>query len=1057
MKKAWIYLFIATILAASGLMADWDPQDGHKMHYPQLPDPKGWDVCLRPMAIADDFMCRQSGPITDIHFWVSWKDDYIRQTPAWDIAIYSDGNGTPGKPLWRFKDGRITLRYEVPSLQGWFCPCYPDAAQKIIPDSHTRYAQVNVTDIRDPFKQEEGTVYWLVIRANMPQLEKGFLQPETGWKTSLDHFRRPAMWVPWPIVSTEAVNWQTVALPDDEQIDMAFVINGKNTTPPEMDFGDAPELYCFTWPCPHYPTTLANDGARHIIKWDVFLGNPNIDYVQIDAETDGQPTVESDGDDTAGFNDEQGVHLPKSITPGTTVSITVWASTEGFLDAWIDFNADGDWDDRGEQIFAGAKLKSGANELQFAVPLTENDANTKQTYSRWRFSTSGGLSYTGLAKDGEVEDYVIRVNQNPNPEFDFGDAPDGDFAPGGYPTLLLNDGARHKINPRIHLGRYIDREPDGQPSIEAEGDDESGNVDDEDGVYFGGPLIRGETAEVNVIASADGFLNAWIDFNGDGDWDDAGEQICTALKIAAGSNGVRFDVPMAPVSTAGIKTYARFRYTTGEADARLGYKGLAEDGEVEDYVVTVEMPQPMFDFGDAPELRCGQPDVVRCNSYPTTLGRDGARHVIRQGVWMGHPYTEVVHIDAEPDGLPSSGADGDDLMGADDEDGVTFVSPLIPGHPAKVEIQVSTDGFIDAWIDFNHDGDWDDFGEQIFASEKVALGTNELEFRVPPHPHAIALDERTYARFRFSTYCGLKYGGPAKDGEVEDYLVKIEPPDRLADLGDAPDSSNSYDVNMTAYPSMGMLPVVVPGRFPTVYRKGSPPYGPVHWVPEIAHLGTRVSQEIEADYGFDQDGGTNLAPSRDAADMDGCDDGVAMPLYLPPCRETRFAYTVNVNRPVEVLYVNVWLDFNRDGDWDDVLMCDLPTAVSDGRRVAREWAVRNQVLTGLRPGLHEIRTPGFVSWHPRWAVGTDAPIWMRITLSDRPWGIRNADDVADALGWGGSGPENGYWTGESEDYFFTPLTDINDLADLNGDLKVDMADLAIMADQWLLEIIVDRD
>ena len=98
MKKAWIYLFIATILAASGLMADWDPQDGHKMHYPQLPDPKGWDVCLRPMAIADDFMCRQSGPITDIHFWVSWKDDYIRQTPAWDIAIYSDGNGTPGKP-----------------------------------------------------------------------------------------------------------------------------------------------------------------------------------------------------------------------------------------------------------------------------------------------------------------------------------------------------------------------------------------------------------------------------------------------------------------------------------------------------------------------------------------------------------------------------------------------------------------------------------------------------------------------------------------------------------------------------------------------------------------------------------------------------------------------------------------------------------------------------------------------------------------------------------------------------------------------------------------------
>jgi len=24
--------------------ADWDPGDGHKMHFPQLPDPEGWDV-----------------------------------------------------------------------------------------------------------------------------------------------------------------------------------------------------------------------------------------------------------------------------------------------------------------------------------------------------------------------------------------------------------------------------------------------------------------------------------------------------------------------------------------------------------------------------------------------------------------------------------------------------------------------------------------------------------------------------------------------------------------------------------------------------------------------------------------------------------------------------------------------------------------------------------------------------------------------------------------------------------------------------------------------------
>ena len=36
-------------------------------------------------------------------------------------------------------------------------------------------------------------------------------------------------------------------------------------------------------------------------------------------------------------------------------------------------------------------------------------------------------------------------------------------------------------------------------------------------------------------------------------------------------------------------------------------------------------------------------------------------------------------LDAEADGLPTAGADGDDLDGADDEDGVLFDLQLIPG------------------------------------------------------------------------------------------------------------------------------------------------------------------------------------------------------------------------------------------------------------------------------------------------------------------------------------------------------------------------------------------
>ena len=50
-------------------LADWDIGDGHKMHYPQLPDPNGWDVNLTGNKVFDDWRCGGSGPVDDIHFW----------------------------------------------------------------------------------------------------------------------------------------------------------------------------------------------------------------------------------------------------------------------------------------------------------------------------------------------------------------------------------------------------------------------------------------------------------------------------------------------------------------------------------------------------------------------------------------------------------------------------------------------------------------------------------------------------------------------------------------------------------------------------------------------------------------------------------------------------------------------------------------------------------------------------------------------------------------------------------------------------------------------------
>lgn len=166
----------------------------------------------------------------------------------------------------------------------------------------------------------------------------------------------------------------------------------------------------------------------------------------------------------------------------------------------------------------------------------------------------------------------------------------------------------------------------------------------------------------------------------------------------------------------------------------------------------------VFDFGDAPD------------SYATLRANNGARHLIVSGVRLG------AAIDAEVDGQTNGLATADDLTSSDDEDGVTFSSPLQAGSVAIVEVVASTNGFLNGWMDFNGNGAWTEAGEQVFTNQALLPGTNLVNFVVPGA--ASATD--SFARFRFGTSTNLSFNGPAADGEVEDYAVTITP---LADLG----------------------------------------------------------------------------------------------------------------------------------------------------------------------------------------------------------------------------------------------------------------------------------
>ena len=257
------------------------------------------------------------------------------------------------------------------------------------------------------------------------------------------------------------------------------------------------------------------------------------------------------------------------------------------------------------------------------------------------------------------------------------------------------------------------------------------------------------------------------------------------------------------------------------------------------------------------------------------------------------------------------------------------------------------------------------------------------------------------------------------------------------DLGDAPDSTNNAHVAMRAYPAQGSLPMV-PANYPTVYNDGSGtgPFGPVHLNAQVvAYLGNKITRETEADTGTDEDGVNNIRPSNNTSDRDQGDDGVVFPINMPNCRLTTIDYIVNVVNPDVDLWVNVWLDWNRDGDWDDTLECPSGPVP--------EWAVQNQLLINLAPGANQITSPGFMAWHPE---NGRQEIWMRITLSGQPW--RRGSNPG-AKGNAGSGPQAKYAIGETEDYKFTPDVGISICEDYNGDGKIDMNDLADIVAGWL--------
>ncbi|WP_299625023.1 GEVED domain-containing protein, partial [uncultured Tenacibaculum sp.] len=188
--------------------------------------------------------------------------------------------------------------------------------------------------------------------------------------------------------------------------------------------------------------------------------------------------------------------------------------------------------------------------------------------------------------------------KNARVNLDYGDAPES------YGTVLVASGVggpRHLINnydevnntSSLSLGSTVDSETDGFDSL-AIGDNNDG-INDEDALVLVPDIdLNSSSYTLNIpyvnTTGSDATIYAWIDFDGNGIFDDNEEFISTTTSSGSSTASLTWSYP--GDITIGT-TYMRLRITSDTlTDAASGGSddralGVATDGEVEDYQIEI--------------------------------------------------------------------------------------------------------------------------------------------------------------------------------------------------------------------------------------------------------------------------------------------------------------------------------------------------------------------------------------------------------------------------------------------------------------------------------------
>ncbi|WCC44961.1 M4 family metallopeptidase [Tenacibaculum finnmarkense] len=340
-------------------------------------------------------------------------------------------------------------------------------------------------------------------------------------------------------------------------------------------------------------------------------------------------------------------------------------------------------------------------------------------------------------------------------------------------------------------------------------------------------LIKGESNTITITPKWNGTVysegyGVWIDYNKDGDFDDAGETVFTKAKSKTTPINGTFTIPESALNGATrMRVVLKYNATPTACETNIQY------GEVEDYTVVIESPKSDTTAPTAPsnlsasnitqtslilnwtaatdnvavtgyDVYQGATKVASTNTTTATItgltsetnyafsvkATDEEANISissatlnvttlaipvsyceSKGTKVSYEWIDYVAFGGMTNTTAANGGYGDFTSKvATVVQGTTNQLVLSAGFASSTYNEYFT-----VWIDYNKDGDFSDAGEQVTTGNSSSATNRVANIVIPENAKLGKTRMRVSMKYNSaSTSCGT-FG----DGEVEDYTVNI--------------------------------------------------------------------------------------------------------------------------------------------------------------------------------------------------------------------------------------------------------------------------------------------